>query len=480
MQTGLTRRSILKALGGGALVVGFHAVGGSWVTAAQAAEGAEFAELPPLDGTLHLDAATRDAYAQDFGQIVREQPLAVLKPGSYRDISRMIRFAARNGIRLVGRGKSHTTFGQSLVQAGVLIDMSALARIHAFTDDSVTVDGGMRWHELLQATLARGLTPPVLPDYIGQTVGGTLSVGGIGGMSYRLGAQIDHVRELTVITGTGAIVRCSATERRDLFEAVLAGQGQVAVIAQAVLSLVPAPTDVRLYDMFYADLPTLLDDLGRLIDDARFDQFEGWVLPQPDGSWRYLLEAIAYHGPAGAPDDAAMLGGLRHLPGAVQTANLSFYAWSARVPLNLPKRPNPWIDLLVPATATNGFVSDVQRTITKLAANDNFSILLIPLQPPRFTRPLFRAPTEARAFGFDILRSAPYDEAVIAQILAFNRELYDKNRDLGGTNYPISAVQLTPEDWRQHYGPEFARLAAAKGRYDPANVFASGPDLFSV
>ena len=51
--------------------------------------------------------------------------------------------------------------------------------------------------------------PPVLPDYIGQTVGGTLSVGGIGAMSFRAGAQIDHVVELLAVTGEGRIVRCS-------------------------------------------------------------------------------------------------------------------------------------------------------------------------------------------------------------------------------------------------------------------------------
>lgn len=444
------------------------------MTAAQAAERGDVVALPHLDGTLHLDAATREEYAQDFGQIVREQPFAVLKLGSDRDISRILRFARRNGLRIVGRGKSHTTFGQAQLQAGIVIDLSTLAAIHTFTDDSVSVDAGIRWHELLKATLERGLMPPVLPDYISQTVGGTLSVGGIGGMSFRFGAQIDHVRELDVITGTGARVRCSSSRHADLFEAALAGQGQVALIVRAVLGLVPAPTTVRLYDLFYPDLSTLIGDLDRALDDERFDQFAGWVLPQPDGSWAYLLEAIAYHPPAGEPDDAALLTGLLHLPEATQQADLSFWQWSSRVPLNLPKRPRPWIDLIVPGSATTSFVQDVQATLTPLAADDTFSILLIPLRPARFTRPLFRALVEERAYGFDILRTLPNDPQVIDQVLAYNCALYDKNRDLGGTSYPISAVRLTPEDWRRHYGAEFARLAAAKQHYDPDNLLAGG------
>jgi FAD/FMN-containing dehydrogenase len=474
----LSRRSVIKAMFGGALVVGFHAATGTWVTAAQAATLPNFVQLPPLDGTLHRDEATRSEYGQDFGQIVFEQPLAVLKPGSTRDISRIIRFARHNDIRIVGRGKSHTAYGQSQAKAGVVIDMSALATIHAIAPDRINVDAGIRWHDLLKATLAQGLMPPVLPDYIGQTVGGTLSVGGIGGMTYRLGAQVDHVLELSVVTGAGQQVQCSATHNRDLFEAALAGQGQVAVITQALLRLVPAPSMVRLYDLFYPDLATLIGDLNRVMDDERFEQLEGWALPQPDGTWVYLLEAIAFHTPAGPPEDVALLEGLHHLPDALQKVDMSFWEWSTRVPLNLPKQPHPWIDLLVPGPAIVDFVGDVQATIKPLAPGDSFSILLIPMKPARFTRPLFRAPREEHAFGFSILRFSPYDPDVIERILDYNRMLYDKNRDLGGSHYPISALRLSAKDWRRHYGSQWDELLAAKRRYDPDNLLAGGPDMF--
>ncbi len=477
LQGPLSRRRMIKALFGGALVVGFHAATGTWVTAAQAAELPQFEKLPPLDGALYRDEATRTEYGQDFGQIVFERPLAVLKPGSARDISRIIQFARRNRIRIVGRGKSHTVYGQSQAKAAVSIDVSALATISAIGHDRITVDAGIRWHDLLKATLEQGLMPPVLPDYIGQTVGGTLSVGGIGGMTYRYGAQVDHVLELSVITGEGQQVQCSAKHNRDLFEAALAGQGQVAVIAQAVLRLVPAPGSVRLFDLIYADLPTLIGDLNRVMDDERFDQIEGWALPQPDGTWAYLLEAIAFHTADGPPDDLALLEGLRHLPEATQKADMSFWEWSTRVPLNLPKQPHPWIDLIVPGSAITAFVGDVQATIKPLAPADSFSILLIPAKPARFTRPLFRTPSEEHAFGFGILRFSPYDSNVIGQILDFNRVLFDKNRDLGGTHYPISAVRLAAKDWRRHYGPYWDELLAAKRRYDPDNVLASGPDV---
>jgi FAD/FMN-containing dehydrogenase len=77
----------------GTLIVGFNAAIGSWVTCAGAAPGAEFHALPRLDGTLLLDEDARLKYAQDYGQIVHERPLAVLVPASVADIVRMVRFA---------------------------------------------------------------------------------------------------------------------------------------------------------------------------------------------------------------------------------------------------------------------------------------------------------------------------------------------------------------------------------------------------
>ena len=106
----------------------------------------------------------------------------------------------------------------------------------------ITVGAGCRWNAVLPATLAEGLMPPVLPDYIGQTVGGTLSVGGIGAMSFREGAQIDHVVACAPSPGTAGSSVARSGSHRELFEMLLAGQGQVGVIVEATLRLVPAPS----------------------------------------------------------------------------------------------------------------------------------------------------------------------------------------------------------------------------------------------
>jgi cytokinin dehydrogenase len=473
-----SRRRALRTLG--STVVGLCGASATWVTEAQAHANVQgqFHNLPPLDGSLHLDEATRAEYALDYGRIVSEQPLAVLKPGSVQDIRKMVQFARRHGVRIVGRGRGHSAFGQAQAKAGVIIDMSSLQSIHEISPQHIDVDAGIRWNALLAATLQQGLRPPALTDYIGQSVGGTLSVGGIGGMIHRQGAQIDNVLEVQVVTGTGRRFTCSEDRHRDLFEAVLAGQGQVGIIVRATLKLVPAPTRIRVFNLIYTDVAVLTAECRQLMQSERFDFLEGFGFRQSNGTWIYLLQAGHYYSPPTVPDDAALLLGLLDLRSAMTIEDAGFADFANRVPVTFQPLPRPGVDFIVPQPAADGFIRQIEQTLAPLAAGDSFSVLLIPMKTARFTRPLFRTPKSEFAFGVGILRRLPNVVEVVAQALAFNRRLFEHSSDIGGTHYPVGALQLDREDWKRLYGPRFNDLHEAKCRFDPHNVFAGGPDIF--
>jgi FAD/FMN-containing dehydrogenase len=80
----------------------------------------------------------------------------------------------------------------------------------------MVVPGTWRWHEVEAAANARGRTIPVLTDNLDTTVGGTLSVGGIGTRSVSYGRQVDWVDALTLIRPDGTIVLCSPVSEPDL------------------------------------------------------------------------------------------------------------------------------------------------------------------------------------------------------------------------------------------------------------------------
>jgi FAD/FMN-containing dehydrogenase len=120
-----------------------------------------------------------------------------------------------------------------------------------------------------------GLRTPVTTDVNLLTVGGTLSTGGLGGTTFAVGMQVDHVLELDVVTGRGDLVTCSPNRNKELFHAVLGGQGQCGIIVRAVIPLVPAPTHVKFYRLSYTNLEAFVNDQLLLARKRTFDHLYG-------------------------------------------------------------------------------------------------------------------------------------------------------------------------------------------------------------
>jgi FAD/FMN-containing dehydrogenase len=470
-----SRRSFVGGLAAGAVILGFSSTDRLWVTDIHATGGLDVDAIPPLDGQLAVDDPSRDAAAIDFGRLGQERPAAVLKPGSARDLARILRFARRHDLRVAVRGRGHSIQGETLVEGGIVVDMSTLRQVHQVTDDTVIADAGCSWGDVLDATLPVALTPPVLPDYPGLSVGGTLSIGGIGPATFRYGAQVDHVLSLLVVTGEGDILWCSRTRKRDLFEAALAGQGQCAIIARAEIRLVPAPASVRVFSLAYPDVATAMGDAARLTDDGRFDGVLTFVGPTA-GPPAVILVATAYFTGPAEPENAALLAGLRHRPGAVQVADMTYRQYCDRVAGPFPPLPHPALSLIVPSSSAVAFVEQALARLTPGDLGAYGVIELFDWQRAAFTRPLFRVPDEPRCVGVAVLRNAG-TPALQAQMLAGNEVLHGEALRLGGTAYPFSAVVRSADDWRRHYGPQWRALLRAKRRYDRDDRLASGPDV---
>ncbi|MEC8050187.1 MAG: FAD-binding protein, partial [Myxococcota bacterium] len=203
---------------------------------------AQWGILPPVDGAWLVHDEALEACAQDFGKVISERPALVLRPGSIKDVQCAMRFAAREGLCVAARGDAHSAGGQMQMKDGLVIDMTALSEVYRLGPDSIHVGAGISWRRLVETTLERNLTPPVLTDWLDVTVGGTLSMGGLGFSSYWDGTQMDHILELEVVTGDGAVHRVSPSHQPQLFDAVRGTHGQIALIVGVTLPLRRAPT----------------------------------------------------------------------------------------------------------------------------------------------------------------------------------------------------------------------------------------------
>lgn len=435
-----------------------------------------------LAGELTTDPEALADAATDFGHLVEARPRAVLRPGSTDDIAAVLRRATQHAMPVVARGCGHSAHGQAQTRDGIVIDLTQLAEVHDIGDDHVTVDAGATWASVLRATLPHGLTPPVLTDYLQLSVGGTVSVGGLGGTTRRYGAQTDTVVALDAVTADGHQHHCSPTTEPDLFHALLAGLGRCGIITRATLRLVPAPERVRRYKLYYPTAHQLLERQRQLLREGRFDHLQGQIIPSEQG-WEYILEGATYYTPPGQPDDEATLEGLE--PGRDKIEDLTYWDFADRLDdteVYLREtgewwHPHPWANLLLPDATTDDFLTGVMTGLTHADLGAPGLLLVYPFPTRTLTTPLLRVPDHPVVFLVAALRYAPpNDVEAVQRMIATNRNWYERARDLGGTAYPASTIPFAPHDWIHHYGPAWPGLETAKKRFDPANILGTSLD----
>ncbi|GAB3362546.1 FAD-binding protein [Amycolatopsis echigonensis] len=429
-----------------------------------------------LEGTLSTDSQEIAYAAADFGGIISRTPLAVARAHSPRDVRSVLRFAAEHGLSVTPRGQGHSSMGQAQAVSGIVLDLSDLNTVHDISSDRVVVDAGTTWAALLAATLQHGLTPRVLTDYLGTSVGGTLSVGGIGGTTHRYGVQTDNVLSLDVVTGDGEFRTCSPTESPDLFNAVLAGFGRCGVIVRATIPLIAAPERVRRIKVYYPTAAELRSQQRKLLRERRFDFLQGQILPS-DAGWVHMLDVSAFYTPPAEPDDATLVDDIGYDPARDKIEDLSYWEFATRLDETVTylettgewRAPHPWPNLFLPDRTTDTFVDQIMHGLSHSDLGASGLILTYPVSTDVLTTPLFRVPDAPTIFLVAALRFAS-SESIAEQMVRSNRRWFDSAVGLGGTSYPVGAIPFTEDDWRNHLGQAHQSFAEAEARYDPSEV----------
>jgi cytokinin dehydrogenase len=468
-------------------VIGFDPVRRSWLTG-EAKASHNLDHIPNLDGELVTDAASLAAAAEDFGHYIHHQPIAVLRPGSTRDVVKMVRYAKKHRIKIAMRGQGHATHGQAQVEAGIVIDSATMNQIHRVNSGDAVVGPGAKWREVLAASLPLGLTPPTLPNYLDLTVGGNICGGGIGGAAHQHGAVVDNVLELEVVTGDGELRQCSAHQNPALFNAVLAGLGQFAIVVRARVRLLPAKQLARVFTVQYPDVGSFLEDARTLALDGRFDHVEAQVNPDPT-TGRYetvTMFAAKYFNPSSPPNNGALLSGLEFT--GVDTQDIPYIAWLSRLDpiIEFLKQvgafflPKPWFDVFIGDGAVEQYVEETLSEVTT-AQTGGGTVLLYPLRRSKFKRPFLRTPNPDGSdvfFLYDVLPFAPPDQTVIDALVAMNTRWIRRARELGGKRYNIGSADLNHDDWKKYFSPLWPAVVLAKLAFDPANILTPGQGIF--
>ncbi len=222
-----------------------------------------------------------DAARRGWNGRFDRRPGAIARCAAAGDVVTAIRAAREHGIRVAVRSGGHSYAGNSSIDDGLLIDLSAMGGVDVDAGErAASVGPGARWGAFDAATQAHGLA----------TTGGTVSTvgvpgytlgGGTGYLARKHGLALDNLTGADVVTADARIVRASATENPDLFWALRGGSGNFGVVTsldfrlhevgpevlagQIVHPFEDAGRVLRFYRDFMADAPDSLQVYAFLI-----------------------------------------------------------------------------------------------------------------------------------------------------------------------------------------------------------------------
>ncbi|GIG90894.1 D-arabinono-1,4-lactone oxidase [Plantactinospora endophytica] len=201
-----------------------------------------------------------------------------LRPSTVDEVVATVRAARSAGRRIkpIGSGHSFTAIARADDQ---WLDLTALAGPIRVDPGRrlITVPAGITLHALNEVLAGHGLALANLGDIDAQTIAGAISTGTHGtGANY--GCLSTFIAGLTLVTGTGELLECSAERNPEVFAAARVGLGAVGVLVEVTLSCVDA--FVLRADERPAPLAEALAALPELVGGN--DHFEFYWFPYTD------------------------------------------------------------------------------------------------------------------------------------------------------------------------------------------------------
>jgi glycolate oxidase len=193
------------------------------------------------------------AYETDALTAYRQKPLAVVLPESAAQVSQILRYAHREGLRIVARGAG-TSLSGGAVPAGdaIVVGLARLNRILAvdYENRCVVVQCGVPNLAVTHAVAERGFYyAPDPSSQIACTIGGNVAENSGGVHCLKYGLTTNNVLGAELVLPEGEIVRLGGkhldAEHYDLLGLVTGSEGLLGIVTEVTVRILKRPPSAR-------------------------------------------------------------------------------------------------------------------------------------------------------------------------------------------------------------------------------------------
>ena len=424
---------------------------------------------------------------------IDRRPAVIARCTCAADVAAAVRFAVERDLEVAVRGGGHSISGKSVVDDGLMIDLSLMSAVDVDAGARrARTGGGALLGDLIAAAQEHGLALPV--GAISHTgVGGLTLGGGMGWLTRKHGLTIDNLVGAEVVLADGRVVRASSDEHPDLFWALRGGGGNFGVVTEFEFALHPVGPMIELGMMFWPlaqgreALRAARQVVGSLPDGVNVVIAAMNAPPAPFVPEQHQLQpgyAVVVAGFHGEQEHREVLDRFR----------------SALTPLWEFATPMPYLALQQMLDEPNAWGNHYYDKGLYLEDLTDAAIEALVEHVPRKSSPLsivllYRLDAaycdvadDATAFSGG--RTPRYNVFVIAngpvpELLELDRPwvrgLHDAlvaHSPVGDTYVNAMSGDEEEERIRAAYGPaKYERLARIKQEYDPANVFRRNANI---
>jgi glycolate oxidase len=218
-------------------------------------------------------------FGSDYTEDLFFPPTAVCFPATPNEVSEIMKLCNQCLVPVFTRGAGTGLSGACLpVSEGLVLSTKKLNRIHNIDTHNLTatVETGVVNAHLKSAVEELGLYYPPDPASQGScSIGGNLAHGAGGPRAVKYGITRDYVLNLQVVLPNGEIIWTGANTLKNstgfsLTHLMVGSEGMLGIITQAVLKLIPKPTQELLLVAAFADL----SDCARAVNDVLLSKFK--------------------------------------------------------------------------------------------------------------------------------------------------------------------------------------------------------------